>query len=190
MKTLERRTIQAPITIRDAEGSGRPILSGYAAKFNSPSQDLGGYVEVLKPGCFAKSLASGDQRAFFNHCYDDLLARKSSGTLRLWEDEIGLAYELDVPDTSLGRDVYILVKRRDIDGNSFGFYSLSDEWSEDGKTNTILEADLIEISVVVYPAYLETTVEARSADRLARRPTPRFPRLERARRIVIADDGE
>jgi HK97 family phage prohead protease len=189
-RVLERRAIHTPIAVRDNDATGRPIISGYAAKFNSPSQDLGGFVEVLKPGCFAKSLASGDQRAFFNHCYDELLARTKSGTLRLWEDEVGLAYELDAPDTTLGRDIYALVKRGDLDGNSFGFYALADEWSEDGKTNTILEAELIEISVVVYPAYLETTVEARSADRLARRPTPRFPRLERARRIVIADDGE
>ncbi len=189
-RVLERRAIHAPITARDAEGPGRPVIAGYAAKFNSPSQDLGGFVEVLKPGCFAKSLAGGDQRAFFNHCYDELLARTKSGTLRLWEDAVGLAYELDVPDTSLGRDVYALVKRGDLDGNSFGFYAVSDEWSGDGKTDTILEAELIEISVVVYPAYLATTVEARSSDRLARRPAPRFPRLERARRIVIADDGE
>jgi Escherichia/Staphylococcus phage prohead protease len=189
-KTLERRTIQAPITVREADGASRPILSGYAAKFGKPSQDLGGYVEVLKPGCFAQSIANGDQRAFWNHDYCDLLARTKSGTLRLKEDETGLSFEFDVPDTSLGRDLYELVKRGDVDGVSFGFYALADEWSADGKTNTVTEAELIEISPVVFPAYLDTNVEARSAERLARRPTPRFPRLERARRIMLADDGE
>jgi hypothetical protein len=193
-KTLERRTIQAPISARDASGEGRPILSGYAAKFGKQSQDLGGYVEVLGPGCFAKSIAGGDQRAFWNHCYDELLGRTRSGTLRLSEDETGLRFEIDVPDTSLGRDVYELVRRGDIDGVSFGFYALADEWSEDGQLNTVTEAELIEISPVVFPAYPDTQVEARSAERLARRPAPakRFPRAERAMRIVIADvdDGE
>lgn len=184
MKTqvLEWRTIKASIRLREDEG--KPArLAGYAATFENPSQDLGGHVEVLQLGCFAKSLDGGDQRAFWNHSYDDLLGRVQSGTLRLWEDEIGLAFEIDLPDTTLGRDIYQLVKRGDIDGVSFGFYAIEDRWSADGKTNTIVEAELIEISPVVFPAYLNTKVEARS-----KRPNVVYKTLERARRIIRLDD--
>jgi HK97 family phage prohead protease len=188
-KALERRLHLSKLEVR-AEGDKSPILVGYAAVFNSESQDLGGFVEILKPGCFTETLLNGDQRALWNHCHDHLLGRTKSGTLRLAEDDHGLRFELDVPDTSLGRDVYELVKRGDVDGVSFGFYSVHDEWSADGKVNTVLEADLVEISPVVWPAYLEPKVEARSfnPDRLARRPDPKHPRLERARRIIRLDD--
>jgi uncharacterized protein len=198
-RTLEFREIKRPVELREAVDDKPAVLFGYAATFNNPSQDLGGYTEVLGPGCFTETLKTCDARAFWNHNYDDLLGRKGSGTLRLWEDAVGLAFEIDVPDTSLGRDIYFLVKRRDVDGVSFGFYALRDEWSADGLVNTILEAELIEISPVVFPAYLNANgkgpiVEARSLlnradpERLARRPKPRFPRLERARSIIRLDD--
>lgn len=196
---LEFRTRKVAIELRDDDPAA-PKLKGYAATFNNPSQDLGGFVEMLRPGCFAKTIASDDIRAFYNHCYDHLLGRTKSGTLRLWEDEIGLAFEIDLDlSIALHAFIYKAVKRGDLDGVSFGFYALRDEWSEDGKTNTVLEAQLIEISPVVFPAYLNgPVVEARSGDRantvsperLARRPTPssRLPRLERARRIIRLDD--
>jgi len=195
---LEFRTRRGTLRLRDEPAT--PMLSGHAATFDSPSQDLGGYVEVLKPGCFAETLKSGDIRAFFNHGYDHLLGRTRSGTLRLEEDDVGLKFEVDLDlEIGLHNSVYRSVRRGDIDGVSFGFYALRDEWSEDGKVNTVIEASLIEISPVVFPAYLDgPRVEARSGDRfhavspdrLARRPTPgtRLPRLERARRIIRLDD--
>ena len=190
-RTAEFRTYKSPVKVREAPDGKRPQLYGYAATFNSPSQDLGGYVEVLAPGCFKTTLEKADVRAFWNHCYDHLLGRKSSGTLRAWEDATGLAFDLDVPDTSTGRDVYELVRRGDVDGVSFGFYSIRDEWSADGSVNTILEAELIEVSPVVFPAYPNgPVVEARSIvdrsspERLARRPAPRPPARSRSRRSL------
>ena len=185
------RTFQTSVRLREENGSP-PMLFGHAALFNSPSQDLGGFTEVLARGCFAETIAGNDIRAFFNHCHDHLLGRNKSGTLRLWEDAAGLAFELDVDETTIGRDVYRMVKRGDLDGMSFGFYAIEDEWSPDGKVNTVRKAELIEISPVVFPAYLGTKVDARcrsmDPERLARRPKSRFPRLERARRIVRLDD--
>lgn len=192
-RTIEYRTTRSPVLLRERDhrqppGNG-PILAGYAATFNSPSSDLGGFVEVLAPGCFTETLKTADVRAFWNHCYEHLLGRTKSGTLRLTEDETGLAFEIDVPETSLGRDTYELVKRGDIDGVSFGFFAVRDEWSPDGKVNTVLEAELIEISPVSFPAYENgPKVEARSIERLAKRPKPRFPKLERARAIIRLDD--
>lgn len=192
-RQIEYRTYRSAVSLREGEGidaSTPKCLVGYAATFGNPSQDLGGYVEVLAPGCFGNSLASGDIRAFYNHCYEHLLGRTKSGTLRLVEDATGLSFEIDMPETGLGHDVYELVRRGDIDGVSFGFFSIRDEWSEDGLTNTILEAELIEISPVVFPAYLSTSVEARSLDRLARRPKQRFRTLDRVKIIVALDDED
>jgi HK97 family phage prohead protease len=194
LKTAEYRATRSPVKCRAASDGKPAVLFGYAATFNSPSQDLGGFVEVLAPGCFTRTLQTADVRAFWNHVYDDLLGRTKSGTLRLVEDAVGLGFENDVPDTTVGRDTYVLVNRGDVDGVSFGFYSIQDEWSADGLINTILEAELIEISPVVFPAYLNgPKVEARSfnltnPDRLARRPKPRFRTLERAKSIIRLDN--
>ena len=198
-RVMEFRTYKATIGMRERADGGPPLLFGHAATFNSPSQDLGGYVEVLKSGCFAKTLQVDDIRAFYNHNYDHLLGRNKSGTLRLSEDEVGLPFEIDPPASGIGPYTYEMVRRGDLDGMSFGFYALADEWSPDGKVNTVIEAQLIEISPVVFPAYLNgPKVEARSGDRfhsvsperLARRPVnaPKRPRLERARRLIRLDD--
>jgi HK97 family phage prohead protease len=193
-RILQRRTILSPVNLRDEPDKPKMIF-GYAAMFNEPSQDLGGFVEILEPGCFAKSIDGGDQRCFFNHDYNKLLGRTKSGTLRLWEDDLGLAYEDDIDDTTVGLDTYRMTKRKDLDGNSFGFYSMRDEWNKDGTVNRVLEAELIEVSPVVFPAYLQTQLQARSIiagefaqDRLARRPSTKFPRLERAKRIIRLGD--
>lgn len=193
---LEFRTHRAAMELRD--DTPTPRLCGYAATFDSESQDLGGYVETLRRGCFAATLAKDDIRAFYNHCYDHLLGRTKSGTLRLWEDEKGLRFEIDLDlSIALHAFVYKAIKRGDLDGVSFGFYALRDAWSSDGKVNEVIEAQLIEISPVVFPAYLNgPKVEARSGDfphsvspeRLSRRPVPTPTRapMSRARALNLA----
>jgi HK97 family phage prohead protease len=184
---IEYRTKLTKIELRELPDEATPggkVLAGYAARFGELSEDLGGYREMLAPGCFAKSLQANDVRAFFNHDFNHLLGRTKSGTLRLTEDSEGLAFEVDLADNSLSEMVYSLVKRGDLDGVSFGFYAIQDQWNEDGTVNTILEADLIEISPVVFPAYQAPKVEARSLDRLSRRPDPNQRRIERANKLI------
>ncbi|WP_443701100.1 HK97 family phage prohead protease, partial [Pseudomonas sp.] len=89
-----------------------------------------------------------------------LLGRVGAGTLRLKEDDVGLAFELDLPDTSLGRDVAELVKRGDVDGCSFGFVSVTDKW--EGEQRSLHAVDLHEITITSNPAYLTTSVSVRS----------------------------
>ncbi|MEF7566439.1 HK97 family phage prohead protease, partial [Bacillus infantis] len=89
------------------------------------------------------------------------------GTLRLYEDDIGLRFELDLPNTTLGNDAYETIKRGDVDGVSFGFSMRKQEWDEadpDNIVRTITQADLFEISPVGFPAYPDSQVSARSED--------------------------
>ncbi|MDQ2801714.1 MAG: HK97 family phage prohead protease [Pseudomonadota bacterium] len=138
-------------------------LEGYAATFNTRAA-IGAFTETIRPGAFRASLATAgrDVLALVDHDPGRLLARTSSGTLRLQEDAKGLAFSLDVPDTQLGRDVLALAQRGDIGGMSFGFRVQDEAWP--AKDQRELRAvELVEISVVhAWPAYAQTMVAARS----------------------------
>jgi len=141
-------------------------LTGYAAKFNSPT-NLGEFTETIQPGAFASALAADSSeniRAIYEHDSKSLLGRVGAGTLRLYEDEVGLAFELDLPNTSLGRDLEELVTRGDIAGCSFGFISRAEDWStKDGSPlRTLTDLDLHEITITSQPAYASTSVQVRS----------------------------
>jgi hypothetical protein len=121
---IERRWFQSPNLRLDGKGaeSEKDIkIRGHAAIFNELSVDLGGFREKIDPGAFAKSILEDDVRALWNHNADMVLGRNKSGTLKLTEDERGLAIEIDPPDTQLGRDVMCLMQRGDVTQMSFGF---------------------------------------------------------------------
>jgi hypothetical protein len=145
---------------------GKRTLAGYAAVFNSEA-DIGGYFrEVIAPGAFTNTLKDADVRALVDHDSGRLIGRKSNGTLRLSEDKRGLKVEIDLPDTSDGRDVAALVKRGDMDGMSFGFMVTHDEWDEtqDPPKRTIRAVSLREVSAVTFPAYDDTTLALRTLE--------------------------
>lgn len=161
---MEKRFQQNKIEIREAEG--KTIITGYAAVFDSASVDLGGFTEYIRKGAFNKSLKESHQKALWNHNSDYVLGNTRSGTLKLWEDEIGLAYELDTPNTQAGRDLVESVRRGDIDGNSFGFNVVNQEWDESNPSKVVRylnEVNLFEISPTAFPAYPETSIGIRSA---------------------------
>lgn len=138
-------------------------LEGHAAVFGEAAK-IGGFSETIRAGAFARSLASGrDVLALVDHDTGRLLGRTGSGTLRLAEDSRGLAFQLDVPDTALGRDTLALAERRDLGGMSFSFVAKRDRWPAADRRE-LEEVDLIEVSVVqAFPAYTGTRVAARSA---------------------------
>lgn len=139
-------------------------LVGYAAVFNSWSENLGGFRERLAPGAFKKTLQERpDVRALMNHDPAQVLGRVKNGTLALEEDPQGLLMELTLPDTSYGRDLLELVRRGDIDGMSFGFRVVRDNWEmlDSMLSRTVQEVELIEVSAVTFPAYPETQLSAR-----------------------------
>jgi uncharacterized protein len=146
------------------DGSGGLRFVGYAALFNSWSQDLGGFREQIAPGAFTKSLPADDVRALMNHDPNYVLGRNRSGTLVLTEDERGLRFEVNAPDAQWARDLHESVKRGDIDQCSFGFRTIRDDWRmADGiDERTLMEVRLIDVSIVTYPAYPETTAAVRS----------------------------
>lgn len=147
--------------VMEVRAKGRR-LEGYAATF-SKSADIGGrFSETIAPGAFSGSLRSkADVLALVDHDPGRLLARTRSGTLRLSEDSRGLAFDLDIPDTAVGRDVLALAERSDIGGMSFGFTALDEK--RDGDRRELRAVDLHEISVVLaWPAYDGTVIQARA----------------------------
>lgn len=138
----------------------QPVLVGYAAVFNQDSQPLP-FIERIRPGAFKRSLESGqDILALVDHDRGKIIARRSNGTLKLEEDEHGLRVEIAPNmETSYGRDIVALVKRRDVAHMSIGFYARRDEWQ--GDRREIIEADLREVSIVAAPAYTGTSISKR-----------------------------
>ena len=157
--------------VRMNEDDGR--IEGYASVFNSLSEDLGGFVEIVRPGAFAKTINDGDTRALWNHNDSYVLGRKSAGTLSLMEDARGLKVSIDPPDTQWASDLKTSIKRGDVSGMSFGFRTVRDNWRGDkaGLLRELLEIELFEVSPVTFPAYPETELQARALN-VFRKLTP------------------
>ncbi len=162
---VERRFIARPVEIRASEkGPGK--IRGYAANFGTYSVDLGGFRERLARGCFRDCLAAGDDpRCLRNHDDNMLLGRRSAGTLALDEDDEGLVFECDLPDTQNGRDTAELIRRRDITGCSFQFTIAEASWdfSLEVPLRTVTRVGkLYDVGPVTFPAYESTSVDMRS----------------------------
>jgi HK97 family phage prohead protease len=163
----ERRTLPATavgaLELRAADGAPTRI-AGYAAVFNTLSEDLGGFRELIAPGAFRRAVADDDVRALWNHDANLVLGRNTAGTLTLREDTRGLAYDVEPPDTQWGRDAVVSIRRGDVTGSSFGFRTVTDRWvTQDGENlRTLVEVELFDVSPVTYPAYAAASVSARS----------------------------
>ena len=190
MKTdLERRTWTAPVEFRQ-EGDVL-VARGYAYVFDSDSQDLGGFIERVAPGAGAQSIHDHDIVALANHDPNLLLGRKSAGTLSIAEDQRGGAYEITLPDTTVGRDWAELLRRRDVIGSSFGFRVMDDEWTQDpdGRlVRTLKRFSIRDVGPVTFPPYLGTEAALRSHEAIAASTT--LPAAElRRRAVALASAG-
>lgn len=165
----ERRT-HVPDELRAYEAEGERTIAGHAAVFEKFSQNLGGFIEKIARGAFTESLAKRDVRALWSHNPDYILGRTGNRTLKLWEDEYGLAFELKLPDTQLGRDAFTSIARGDVSGMSFGFSVQQHEWKKSDGTGphqrTLTKVDLFEVSPTAFPAYEATDVSVRDAHEL------------------------
>jgi HK97 family phage prohead protease len=170
---LETRVFEHNLELR--EESDGMHLEGYAAIFNSRSENLGGFTEVIQPGAFRGSLRSrNDIKFLWNHNTGDVLGSTRAGTLKLTEDDRGLRVSAILPNTTLGNDVRELVRRGDISGFSFGFSMPSkggDSWSADGTERTLKAVRLHEVSLTAFPAYTATngTATVRHLDKVCQR---------------------
>ena len=171
---LETRTLSG--SIENSGKDGRTLV-GYAAKFDSLSENLGGFRELIKPGAFRSSLSDGtDVRALVDHDPRLVIGRRSNGTLRLEEDSTGLRVEIDTPSVSYADDLLELIRGGYVSQMSFGFSIPpgGDEWlpvdKEDGLRRRLLKTvALAETSVVTFPAYSATEVSVRSLELHQRR---------------------
>jgi len=166
----EVRSKSEVVEKRSYNGEARALegrtVEGYASVFNSMSEDLGGFREIILPGAFKNALGD-DVRALYNHDSNYLLARTTSGTLELKEDDKGLYYRFEMPNTSYGNDLLELYRRGDLTQSSFGFTVDKDSWRmEEGQHIRYIESvsSLFDVSAVVYPAYVSSSSGLRSAE--------------------------
>jgi len=166
-----------------AAAPGEPVdnsrtVTGYAAIFNSASEDMG-FIEIIEPGAFRNAIPKSDVRALFNHDPNYVFARTASGTLKVEEDATGLRYEFDVPDTTFGNDFLVMLQRGDVNQSSFAFSVKEQAWEslklpsgEMQYTRRIKEVEeLYDVSPVTYPAYADTSVAKRSMPVAGSEPT-------------------
>jgi len=187
---IERRFVPLagnPDALRmETRDGGQPVFRGYAATYNSLSENLGGFREMISPGAFDAALsrsglgAGAGVLALFNHSNDHVLGRSTSGTLRLGSDDQGLAFEIDPPDTQLGRDLQVLVARGDVTGASFAFSvdPKGESYHKDADGNNVRTVSqvsgLYDVSIVTVPAYSASSVSMRSFEQWQRsEPKPK-----------------
>jgi HK97 family phage prohead protease len=160
MSQLEIRSVPGDLAVV----AGNKVV-GYASVYESRSEDLGGFHEVVKPSAFSKTLSEGrDVRALAFHNPERLLGRTKSGTLKLGSDSRGLQFELSLPRTRDGDDIREQLSRGDITGASFSFSVKAEKWLQGGTLRELHDVALHEISLVATPAYQETSVALRSLD--------------------------
>jgi len=155
MKNIEIRAASG-ISLDGKKIVGRPVV------YNSPSEDLGGFVEVIAPKAFGKSL-NGDIRALVEHDYKMILGRTTSNTLKIGEDSQGIIVEIDPPNTRTSSELIESIERGDINGMSFGFMVNPNgakwDFEQDPALRTVNDAILSEVTITSLPAYAATNVE-------------------------------
>ena len=163
MEGYESRIVKTKFEVKE-EDEGRKLI-GYAALFDDPAPEVWGFIEKIAPGAFTEAIKNSDVRALKNHNADWVLGRKKAGTLTLEEDERGLRYEVDPPDTTYANDLIVSMDRGDIDQSSFQFKVEKEEWDESGDVpiRTIIKVEeLRDVSVVTFPWYPTTEADVRS----------------------------
>ncbi len=168
---LEKRIVDAcelGVQERD-DATGLPTLTGYAALFNNEIELFPGLRERIAPGAFARSLKEkADVRALVDHESSLILGRTKAGTLDLVENRKGLKVAITPPDTQVAQDLVTNIRAGNVDQMSFGFIVRKESLanSKDGSTvtRTLEDVDLVDVSVVTFPAYSDTSVAVRSME--------------------------
>lgn len=170
---IERRAFDAEFRVEGGEDGKAPKIIGYAAKFDTLSEEMWGVREKIAKGAFLVALGDSDVRALFNHDPNIVLGRNRAGTLVMTEDDIGLRYEISPPDTQTARDLMESMRRGDISQSSFAFSMKGggvEEWQDlpDGKAIRTIKkvARLYDVSPVTYPAYPDTESGVRSLEQV------------------------
>ena len=165
-----RRVNDREITVEARADGGRMIV-GYGAVFyraDDPGTEyelFDNFFERVDPTAFDRVISEGQEvRGLFNHSPDHLLGRVPK-TMRLKTDKVGLRYEIDLPDTTLGRDLLVSIERGDLKGSSFSFDVVGQRFEkEDGREiRTLTDVNMFDVGPVTFPAYEATSAEVRSS---------------------------
>ena len=178
--TIKYREIADDLEQNPSPGEAKTnnrTVEGYAAIFNSTTTIGGWFDEMIEPGAFTEALQTSDIRALFNHDPNYILARSTAGTLEVTEDDKGLFYRFEVPNTNFGNDFLEMLRRGDVSQSSFAFTIAKQRWEEDKtgeeeKYKRIIEKveEIYDVSPVTYPAYPETSVSSRSKAQELQKP--------------------
>lgn len=165
--TFTTRSFKSDLKVREATEQEEKVIEGYFVVFDSVTELWPGCFEEIARSAFDDTLEN-DIRALINHNTELVLARTKSGTLTLRVDEKGLWARIVVNENDIDAlNLYARVQRGDVDQCSFGFNVLDEdiECRDDGTTKwTINKVDLHEVSVVTFPAYEDTGVQARKRE--------------------------
>ena len=165
---MEQREIRTfTFQLEERKDDKEPRMTGHAAVFNEITKIGSFFREQVAPGAFKQSIKDDDVRALFNHDPNFVLGRNVSGTLRMKEDDKGLAIEIDPPQTQFANDLMTLMKRGDISQMSFAFQVLGEMWEENEDElplRTLNKLRLFDVSPVTFPAYEGTDIGVRSRD--------------------------
>lgn len=164
-KKIQIRSITSDLKTR--EENEEKYLEGYFAVFNRETELWPGAFEEIAPEAFNNTLGN-DIRCLINHDTTLVLGRNKANTLELKTDSHGLWGRVKInPNDTDALNIYERVKRGDVSGNSFGFNILNEEtdYRDDGTIKwTIKEIDLHEVSICTFPAYEETSIQARKKE--------------------------
>jgi hypothetical protein len=173
--TAERRFINQPLSVSKREDSDGLTITGYGAVFyrdGAPDTEFPlheDFVERIAPGAFDATAREDDIRGLFNHDADNILGRSAAGTMRLSVDEIGLRYDIDLPDTDIGLRVARAIERGDVTGSSFSFSVRKAEMQDGGggvTVRSLQDVSVLDVGPVTFPAYKGTSAVIRSEDKV------------------------
>lgn len=168
---IEKRYLPGDASEIRVEGEeGKRKITGYAAVYNRKSENLGYFEEIIRPGAFSEALKNADVRALFNHDPNYVLGRTTNGSLTLEENSKGLKFIAEPPDTQWANDLMKTIERGDVNQCSFSFRVAKggETWTESNDDKPALreitKIDYLgDVGPVTFPAYPQTTVQARSA---------------------------
>lgn len=192
----EIRSMSGTVEFRDSSEDEELYFEGYAIKFDSLSEDLGGFREMVERTALDKTDFS-DVRALFNHDPNQILSRSSAKTLELEVDDVGLKFRSKIPDTTYGKNLIENLRNGNVTQCSFGFRvdDDGDEFTYDEKEGIYKRSlrnikEILDVSAVTYPAYKDTEVAPalRSIDKIEEEQKQLEKRMQEKEKLRIELD--